>query len=127
MTQGVEFNLVVPVLAGLNAISIAARPTSLKCFLTAHFLYGWLAYDFQTVIQASKIPLGLPMVTYSRFCGMKNFIADEAHKIIHEGITEKLSSRGKALFEGSPCYGWGALSSWKSWKKGGGHSLSNHL
>ncbi|KMS95416.1 hypothetical protein BVRB_008470 [Beta vulgaris subsp. vulgaris] len=91
MACGHTFSLEVPVLSsiycGLNAIASAPKPAYSKTFFPAHYLYGWLAYYFNTHHDADPVPPDLWMVIYSGAQGSKFFNGDDAHSLIHAGAS----------------------------------------
>ncbi|XP_057248944.1 uncharacterized protein LOC130590498 [Beta vulgaris subsp. vulgaris] len=96
MACGHTFSLAVPVLSsiyrGLNAIASAPKPAYSKTFFPAHYLYGWLAYYFNTHHDADPVPPGPWMVIYSGAQGSKFFNGDDAHSLIHAGASINVTS-----------------------------------
>jgi len=93
MASGRTFSLAVPVLAslycGLNGIAYTAKPSYLRSFFPCHYVYGWLAYYFQTHHVLHPAPSGHLMVRYYGPLAVRGNIGD-APMLIHEGKVFKL-------------------------------------
>ncbi|KMT03938.1 hypothetical protein BVRB_8g187470 [Beta vulgaris subsp. vulgaris] len=85
------FSLAVPVLSsvyrGLNAIASAPKLDFSKSFFPSHYLYGWLAYYFNTHHNVDRVPPGPLMIIYSSAQGSKLFNGEDAHSLIHAGVS----------------------------------------
>ena len=88
IVSGTIFSLAVPMLAsiyhGLNAITMAAKPSHSWSFFPRHYFYGWLARYFKTHRVLQPSPPGPLMVHYfgSHMTGSD---LGDARELIHEG------------------------------------------
>ncbi|PIN16516.1 hypothetical protein CDL12_10834 [Handroanthus impetiginosus] len=77
MASGRRVSLAILVLAsiykGLNRISSSSRPSYVKSFFLAHFIYGWLAFYFKTHYQVWQGTSG-PKMTLHSGEGGKDFL-----------------------------------------------------
>ncbi|KAH9606326.1 hypothetical protein KSS87_023133 [Heliosperma pusillum] len=93
MAEGRRFCLAAPVLAsiyrGLNDLVTSLNPGYSKSNFPAHYLYGWLAYYFNTHHDVRQPPRGPSMVKYSGAVRALAIKDDDARKRIHDGKLAK--------------------------------------
>ncbi|XP_074307513.1 uncharacterized protein LOC141642579 [Silene latifolia] len=95
MAEGQRFCLAAPVLTsiyrGLNDLVRSSNPGYSKSYFPAHYLYGWLAYYFNTHHDVKPEPRGPSMVKYSGAGSALSITDDDARALIHDEGKAKVS------------------------------------